>query len=770
MAVKLLGTGLLPTSAATRFRREQDVLARLRHPRIATLLDGGVAEDGTPFLVMERVDGRPIDRFCVEERLGIRRRVELLLQVCEAVAFAHRNLVVHRDLKPGNILVTAEGEVKLLDFGIAKLLEPETDAAEATRARSRLLTPSYAAPEQFAGGAVTTATDVFGLGRVLERLLDGLEVDRDLANIAARALRPEPERRYQDARSLALDLQRWLDGRPVEATPDDWLYRARKALGRHRAAAAAALLVVGVGTAGLLATLAQSAEARRAERAATATAEFLLDLFRANDPAENRGEEVPVREILERGVERTRALEGQPLLRARLLEVLGSVYFGLGQFERAAALWQESLDLLAGAESGGRSQRERAASLRDDLGVALLELGRLDEAGPLLDRALVERRGLLGERHPEVAESLEHLALLAGHRGDDAAAEPLQREVLAIRRDARDGDPARVAGALHDLGVTVTRIGRFPEAEEILREALALHRAALGDDHPDVANSLNALANVIARAGRPQEAAPLMREAMTLRLRLYGDAHPLVAQTFNDLAVLLESQGELAGAADSYQRSLDAYRRLLGADHLAVVIVACNLGELRTLLGQAEAAEDLFREALAALERSGGGNHRQIVIASVGLGAALHAAGRRSEAEERLRGALALARDPVNDAAFVAKAALELGRLELDRGRPHAAEPLLVEAERGYRERYGGDHVRTARAATWLGACRIRLGRAAEGEALLRAALETQRTRLHAGHPHLVATREQLALRLEATGDVAAAAAVRSGASPSPET
>ena len=762
VAVKILGTGLLPTSAAARFRREQEVLARLRHPRITTLLDGGVTEDGTPYLVMERVAGRPIHRHCDDAGLDVRRRVALLVEVCDAVAFAHRNLVVHRDLKPANILVTEGGEVKLLDFGIAKLVETEAGTNEPTRAFSRLMTPGFAAPEQVEGGAVTTATDVFGLGKVLEVLLDDRPVDRDLVNIRARAVRAEPERRYLDARALGEDLQRWLDGRPVAATPDGWPYRLRKGVARHRFGVAAAVLVAVVGAAGLVSTLAKSAEVRRAERQATAVSEFLLGLFRASDPDESRGREVPVRELLDRGVEQARRVEGEPHLRARLLEVLAGVFHSLGRHDRAAELWRETIELVESG-AGADGDERRLADLRDDLGVSLTHLAKFEEAEASLRQALASRRRL-GVAHPGIAESLNHLGVLAGvFRGDFAAAEPLLREAVAIQRARGAGAELDLAEALNDLGRCLSSLGRLPEAEVTLREALGLHRALLGERSREYADDLNALGNVLNRSGAHDEAERLQREALALRRELFGERHGDVAQSLRSLAAVLWLRGELEDAASVLEEAVAAYRALYGGEHQGVTIVTLDLAYVRLELGELAEAERLFRGVTEVVNRVPSSTDRERTRAQLGLGATLLERERLPEAEPLLReayrrtrgGGVGNVRIATGAATLLSRAALELGRLELAVGRLEHAEELLVEAERAYREEYGQGHVRSARAAMWLGVCRARLGRREEAEALLRSALEVQQAKLPASHPHLAATRAELA-RLSIAGEVGA--------------
>jgi len=529
-AVKVLGVGLLATGAAERFRRERQVLARLRHPNIATILDGGVADDGTPYLVMERIDGAPIDRWCAERRLAVRERVALLVQVCEAVAFAHRNLIVHRDLKPSNILVDAEARVKLLDFGIAKLLEAdaEGEGPEATRIQERFLTPGYAAPEQIDGRPVTTATDVFGLGRVLERLLAdaaGGGVDSDLRNIAGQALRNEPERRYVDARALGDDLGRWLAGRTVKATPDRALYRLRKLVARRRAAVTAGLLVAAVAAAGVAATLWQAERARREARTAAAVNEFLVDLFRASDPERAGGEDPRASELLERGAARARErLGAQPLLQAELLHVIGRSQRQVGRHDAAAESLEAAIRL--------RSERlpvddPSIARARVDLGFARFEQG--DAEG-----AVESMRGgvsaLARRLPPDAIERLRaeiDLADMLAAAGSPEEATRAMTEVLARRWP--EGDEAlrlrRVAERI--LGGAVSEAGEHERGVEILARAIEGMRG-LGDVEGaahDLALALNEYGVALFNAGRLERSLAAYEEALALKRRVFGEIH-----------------------------------------------------------------------------------------------------------------------------------------------------------------------------------------------------------------------------------------------------
>ncbi|MEO1088540.1 MAG: serine/threonine-protein kinase, partial [Acidobacteriota bacterium] len=367
---------------------EREILAHLSHPNIASLLDGGTTLEGRPYLVMEWVDGVPIDRYCRREKLGLSARLRLFMKVCAAVEVAHRSLIVHRDLKPANILVDADGEPKLLDFGIAKLLRPETVSAEewVTATGSQPMTPAYASPEQVAGGQITTAVDVYALGILLFELVTGqrpyslsgvhlaeairricsvvppkpsaqllrlldagdtvpglgdsgqdlVAVSRrlrgDLDSIVGMALRKEPERRYASAQSLREDVESHLGGHPVKAADDSWLYRSAKFVRRHRSAVAAAALVWLMILSFTAIVLVQGKQVEEERNRATFTSDFMLDIFTGADPWSVEARHLSTEEMLDRA---RLALDERDQLgdeKADLLHTVGSAYAGIGQF------------------------------------------------------------------------------------------------------------------------------------------------------------------------------------------------------------------------------------------------------------------------------------------------------------------------------------------------------------------------------------------------------------------------------------------------------
>jgi serine/threonine-protein kinase len=657
VALKLVRLDQSPESMR-RFLAERQILSRLHHPGIAQLLDGGAAPDGRPYIVMEYVDGKSLAGHC--EGSSVRQRLALFIKIASAVDYAHRNLIVHRDIKPGNILITASGEPKLLDFGIAKLLDPGHADSE-TRTGLRLFTPGYAAPEQLRGDPVTTAADVYGLGAVLYEMLAGdrpiraksnaiedleqailhadppppsivnrsleRELRGDLDTICLKALAKDPDRRYPSAAAFIADVEAYLRGHPISARRDSPAYRARKFIGRHKLAVGAATVVVALVAVLLSALAVASARATRERDNAQRIANMFVDLFSLPDPAD--GATITAREILDRGVRQIDETAADPEVHSALLDVLGRVHHQLGLYERSAALF----DSIA-AERARRfgSGHASVAESRQRQGIALLEKGDYTGAIEPLQKALAIR---LRENSAETAATLTYLGLAHFRKSDYKSAEPLFRESMAIHRS-----PDSLTG----LAMLLYAQGNYAGAEPLLRESLELLRKSSGSQRQQIAETANNLASVLSRLGRDREAEAVQREALDVLIKTRGPNHPRVATALNNLALILYASGDLAAAEPLYRKSLQIRRDRLPATHPDLAQSLSNLGLLLQDRGAFAEAEKLYVEALDVRRKSLGGSHVAIVQSLNNLGQLLQRKGDLRAAEAKLRESLEMGR------------------------------------------------------------------------------------------------------------------------------
>jgi serine/threonine protein kinase/Tfp pilus assembly protein PilF len=782
-AVKLLNLALIDPVGSARFRREGSVLARLDHPHIARLLDAGVTESGQPYLVLEHVEGQRIDRWCDAQRLTPDQRLRLFLDVLGAVAHAHANLIVHRDLKPSNILVTAAGTVKLLDFGIAKLLEDETwaEATTLTDLGGRALTPEYAAPEQIAGGSITTATDVYALGVLLYVLLAGrhptgegsrttaehlqgildTEPPRlsvavtkaeergtsrerlrrsyagDLDNIVAKALKKGPAERYATVGALADDLRRHLAHQPVSARADSLRYRAGKFIRRNRLPVAAATLVA-VALAGAAIRERQLRARAEAETLkAVAVREYLVSVFGAADPyaaPDSRPGNITARDLLDRGVERIdTALAREPAVRTELRGALGRVYTNLGLYDRAADQLQETLRERRALYGGTDTT---VADAMDQLGIAQLRRGNLAAADSLLRGALELRRRRLGPEHDATAESLEHLAELLNVRNDVAGAEPLLRDALAIRRRLHGDTSLAAANAKAFLADVLQMKGATADAMSLYREAAETREHRLGADHPLTAELIGSLASVTEAAGRHAEAESLYRRMIGAQRRTLGEDHPALAASFNALGQMLYKATPRAEEAESLLRlALGINRHALGENHPKV---ADNVGNLAIIVrdrGDFAEAERLLTQALAIDRSIYGPEHTTVGFDLNELAGVLRARGRPDSAVVLLREALRQSRKLVGESHRNTLAVTsQLARALRESGKLPEAEPLFRAVLARFDTANADTRVLRLSATIGLGRTLTGLRRPDEGLPLLERAVDESRQHLGMDH------------------------------------
>ncbi len=750
VAVKVVRFGLESEAGVRRFRTERQILANLEHPNIARLIDGGTTDEGLPYLVMEHVDGEPITTYCDRRLLKLPERLELFGTVCDAVQHAHRNLVVHRDLKAGNILVTDDGVPKLLDFGIAKLLEAEGGLAH-TVTMTRVLTPDYASPEQLAGRPITTASDVYSLGVLLYELLAGgrpfswrgrstAEIERmllseqprppsvavggerdpeavaatrgsrpealrralsgDLDNVVLRALRPEPEERYGSAEQLAADLWRYRTGLPVEARPSGLGYRAGKFVRRHAVASVVVAAAVVLLLSFTVVTLVQSAQiarerdlARHEQARVEGVSGFLGGSLREADPRRAGGATSTAREILETGARRVQQeLAGQRELQVVLMHTIGLVYVDLGLYPSAQPLLAGSLELRR--ELFGDDHPAVAESFHA-WGELRLEQGELEEAEEAARQSLAIRRGVDPAGTAGSLHLLGRIRRVAGQRSESIS---LHEEALEIQRQAvGEEDPAYIEGTRH-LATAVRAEGRLEWAEELNRRALALQRELFAGDHPITASLLDDLAVVLREREAFEVADALAREALSMSRRLFPEGHLTTALVLNNLAAISRLEGRAEEARELYLEGLEMRRALLGPEHPRLAGAIYNLALLlHRDFGSPEEAEPLYREAVETQRRTLGEDHPNMAFFSMGLGRVLSDLGRAEEAEPILRRSLE-SFEQRSKGRNVASARSALAGALLRQRRYGEAEQLLEASYPVLAESYGDDHRITRRA------------------------------------------------------------------------
>ncbi|MEM7585017.1 MAG: serine/threonine-protein kinase [Acidobacteriota bacterium] len=598
VALKLLHGSLVAPLLIQRFEAEREILASLRHPNIAQMLDGGTTSAGRPFLVMEWVEGLPIDAYCQQNHLDVRQLVELFVKVCSAVHFAHQNLIVHRDLKPGNILVNANGEPKLLDFGIAKLLAPEALPGSAIVTGTGLtpLTPAYASPEQVLGRPITTATDVYSLGVLFYELLCGsrpfvatehssldllqaiceqeprkpssrisrrpkqppepardpaLQRRRlagDLDNIVLKALAKEPAQRYPSAEQLGADLVRFNQGLPVLAHRRSWAYVVGKFVRRNRLAVGASSLAVLLLLATLAALLLQRRQTILERDRAEFTTHFLVEQFRGADPWENP-RDVTARELLDRGAERLRDVEAPAAVQAELSAAMGHSYAGIGRAEEARPLLAQALEF-----ARQQDDIEEVGELTEALAELERSAGRYHESLRQAEASLeIRRQGTditaLVSSLSTVGKSLEKLG-----QTDEAAtylSEALELATLA------ELPPETIGPVMQDLGSLQSRQSDYDRAEQTLRKTLDLWLATYGKDHPRTGNVMNSLSSVLSKRGRLEDAAEMLLEATANLEGALASNHPTAIVALTNLGHVRQKQGDFTTAAATFERVLE---------------------------------------------------------------------------------------------------------------------------------------------------------------------------------------------------------------------
>jgi len=724
VAIKVLRRGFESDDLLRRFRRERQILASLDHENIAKLLDGGTTDGGLPYLVMEYIDGVPIDEYCDAHRLSIRERLELFRHVCAAVHVAHQNLVVHRDLKPSNVLVTAKGVPKLLDFGIAKLLNPElsSDTVDPTRADLRLMTPDYASPEQARGGTVTTATDVYSLGVLLYEILTGHRpfriTNRNLHDMNRIICEQEPTRpstvvgevvELIDADGSTFLLSPEVVSRTREGEPQ----KLRRRL------------------AGDLDNIVMMALRKEPQRRYGSVEQFSEDVKRhlsglpvmaRKDTFTYRASKFAGRHKL--GLAAATAfvaavttsavamgIQSVRLARERdraeqVTELLVEIFANSDPVQRSGETITAREILDRGAErvkTGVTLQPLLRAALFDTIGRVYHNLGLYDRAEPLLKQALDLRVGELGEASLEAAQSQTHLGLLYTDESKFQEAEPLLRKALATRETKLGRRHKDVAASLNNVAFLIEETGAYAESEALYRRGLEVARSLPETERVVEDSLLSNLGALLYKRGDYAAAEPYYQEALALRRERYGSEHLQVALSLNNLGALYAARREYARGEPLYREAVGIRQKILGAGHPSTLIALNNLANLLREKGDLSEAETLYREVLATRRKALPPGHQSVAYSLVGLGRLLISTGKYPEAEVLLREAVTIEEAKLPPGHWeIAYVRGVLGGALLGQNRSDEAKTVLEESLRILKEKRGESDERTREIERYL--------------------------------------------------------------------
>ncbi|CAN5711107.1 hypothetical protein BH09PLA1_BH09PLA1_03270 [soil metagenome] len=708
VALKVIGASFVSEQLLRRFELEAHTLGRLKHAGIAQIYEAGTADGGhgpQPFIAMELVEGEPIDEYAAKRSLGLPTKFQLLTKLCDAVQYAHQQGVIHRDLKPGNILITSEGQPKILDFGIARATDADVKSATLQTSVGQLVgTLPYMSPEQASGNPdeIDTRSDVYALGVVAFELLSGKlpietrgmtiieaarrireteatrlsSVDRalrgEVETIVQKAMEKDKTRRYETANALAADMKRYLNYEPISARPPSAWYQLRKFARRNKALVAGATMTVAALIAGTIVSTTLYFRAQRQSEIATAVSAFLTKrvLERATPAAlpDKQVRDAIVKAMLEpAGESVAKDFAGKPLTEAAVRESLVASYIALGEAKLALPHAQAALETVQRA-FGDDNPETLGAFI--NLGAVYRELGKFDEAESAFRTAVTGGRRVLGNDHPSTIKAIGSLGAVLADQGKFDEAEPLSRESLQrLRRDFGDDHPDTLI-AMGGLRALLQARGKYAEAEPLAREVLDRNRRAHGSDHPDTMRALNNMGALYANEGKIADAEPYFREVVDRSRRIMGDDHGDTITAISNLAFVLFAQNKLADAEPLWREALERFRRTLGEDHPSTLTAMSNLGRLLEMQGKLDEAEAIYRDALQRSRRVLGDDNPSTITT-------------------------------MNNAA---KVYLAQNRLDL-------AEPLYREAANRAKSSLGPQHPHTLKIATAFAVCLDKLNR-----------------------------------------------------------
>ena len=723
VALKVIKPGIASEEALRRFEQETHLLGRLHHPRIAQIFEAGTADSGAgpqPYFAMELIAGTTLRKHAERPDLTTREKLEIVAGICDGVHHAHQKGIIHRGLKPGNVLIDEAGQPKILDFGVARATDADRHATTQTSIGQIVGTIPYMSPEQVAANPsdIDIRSDVYALGVILYELLakrlpydlnrrtlaDALRViaeeepsslrtvDRafrgDVETIAAKALAKERDRRYASAAELAADIRRHLADEPILARPASTAYQIGKFARRNKVLVGGLVAVFVVLAAGVVAASWQAARARTETRKAQAVNAFVEEMLGAANPRSvsredpERGRSITVLQALGAATAKLDAgeLASEPLVQASVRQTIGATYRDLGDYAAADTSLRAALDTRR--ELLPKDDPELAESL-DGLAQLQFMRSKPDEAEPLFREALAIRRELVATRPVELVETLNGLGELLQDRGKNDEAESSFREAMAVERDRLPAVHPQTARTRNSLAILLHAEGKNEDAERLFQEALALRRA-LTPDHPDVAGTLYQLALLQRELGKNAEAIASMNEAVGIWRHVLGNDHPYLAASLSTLGTLHQSEGKLGDAEPLLRESVAIQRRALAPDDPQLGAGLYNLAKLLKAEGKPQEAEPVAREALEIMRAALPEEHPTLAAIMAGLGSILTDQRRFTEAEPLLRRALAIDEKVLPEGDWQRHQMKSLlGEALLGLGRRVEAEPLIVEGYEG---------------------------------------------------------------------------------------
>jgi tetratricopeptide (TPR) repeat protein/predicted Ser/Thr protein kinase len=674
VALKVIKPGLASPELLRRFEQESQALGRLQHPGIAQIYEAGTADSGygpQPYFAMEFIRGESLLEYAKAHELNTRQRLEVMAKVCEAVHHAHQRGIIHRDLKPGNILVDESGQPKVLDFGVARLTDSDTQATRQTDVGRLVGTLAYMSPEQVLADPLEldTRSDVYALGLVLYELLAGRlpyniggnlpeavrtireedaarlsSINRsyrgDIETIVAKALEKDKARRYASAAGLAGDIGRFLTDEPIVARPASATYQLQKFARRHRAVVAGVAAVFVVLVAGIIVSTWEAARASRESATAKGVNDFLQNdlLAQASANTQARPDTKPdphleVRTALDRAaVHIGGKFERQPLVEASIRQTIGKTYMDLGLYPEAQRQLERALDLRH--RILGDEHSDTLAAM-NELATLYRDQGEYSQAEPLFNKVLELRRRALGQEHPDTLKTMNSVSELYRQQGKYGQAEALYAKVLEHQRRVLGGRHPETLVSMNNLALLYRDEGKYEQAEALLTQALSAQRGVQGEEHPDTLTSMNNLALVYRSQGKYGQAEALYAKVLEIRRHVLGEEHPDTLTSMNNLAGALSylSQGHNAEVEALLTKVLEVRRRVLGEDHLDTLSSMNNLAVLYRNLGKYAQAEQLFKEGLEIERRLVGEEHPTTLFMMNNVARLYYTEGKYAQAE-----------------------------------------------------------------------------------------------------------------------------------------